>query len=43
MSKLLAEVQRAEEETMGGIRENLHRLEEEMLRRLREIEREREP
>lgn len=43
MGKLLAEVQRAEEETMDGIRESLHRLEEEMLRRLREIEREREP
>jgi F-type H+-transporting ATPase subunit epsilon len=43
MGKLLAEVQRAEEETMGGIRESLHRLEEEMLRRLREIERGSEP
>ena len=43
MGTLLAELQRAEEETLGGIRESLHRLEEEMLRRLREIERGREP
>jgi F-type H+-transporting ATPase subunit epsilon len=36
---LLEEIQRADQETLGGIRESLHRLEEEMLRRLREIER----
>ncbi len=36
---LLAELQRADQEALGGIRESLHRLEEEMLRRLREIER----
>ncbi len=40
MGELLADLQQAEEETLGGIRESLHRLEEEMLRRLREIERE---
>jgi len=39
MGTLLAELQRADQETLGGIRDSLHRLEEEMLRRLREIER----
>ncbi|MFH1020951.1 MAG: F0F1 ATP synthase subunit epsilon [Pseudomonadota bacterium] len=39
MGTLLAELQRADQEALGGIRESLHRLEEEMLRRLREIER----
>lgn len=39
MGTLLAELQRADREALGGIRESLHRLEEEMLRRLREIER----
>lgn len=43
MGTMLAELQQAEEETLGGIRESLHRLEEEMLRRLREIERGSEP
>lgn len=43
MGALLAELQQAEEGTLGGIRESLHRLEEEMLRRLREIERGSEP
>lgn len=43
MGALLAELQRADHETLGGIRESLHRLEEEMLRRLREIERGGEP
>ena len=36
---MLAELQRADQEALGGIRDSLHRLEEEMLRRLREIER----
>ena len=40
MGALLADLQESEEETLGGIRDSLHRLEEEMLRRLREIERE---
>jgi len=39
MGTLLAEMQQVEEDTLGGLRESLHRLEEEMLRRLREIER----
>ncbi|MDD2850815.1 MAG: hypothetical protein PHY09_02820 [Desulfuromonadaceae bacterium] len=39
MGTLLAELQLADQEAVGGIRESLHRLEEEMLRRLREIER----
>lgn len=39
MGTLLAELQRADQEALGGIRESLHRLEEEMLRRLRDIER----
>ena len=39
MGTLLAELQRADQEAVGGIRESLHRLEEEMLRRLRDIER----
>lgn len=39
MGNLLAELQQADQEALGGIRESLHRLEEEMLRRLREIER----
>jgi F-type H+-transporting ATPase subunit epsilon len=43
MGTLLAELQQAEAEALGGIRESLHRLEEEMLRRLREIERGSEP
>lgn len=36
---LLTELQQAEEAALVGIRESLQRLEEEMLRRLREIER----
>jgi len=39
MGPLLAELQLADQEALGGIRESLHRLEEEMLRRLRDIER----
>lgn len=39
MGTLLMELQRADAEALGGIKESLHRLEEEMLRRLREIER----
>jgi len=39
MGTLLAELQQADQKALGGIRESLHRLEEEMLRRLREIER----
>lgn len=39
MGALLAELQQADQKAVGGIRESLHRLEEEMLRRLREIER----
>jgi len=39
MGTLLAELQRADQEALGGIRESLQRLEEEMLRRLREVER----
>ena len=39
MGALLAELQQADAAALGGIKESLHRLEEEMLRRLREIER----
>lgn len=39
MGNLLAELQQADREALGGIRESLQRLEDEMLRRLREIER----
>jgi F-type H+-transporting ATPase subunit epsilon len=39
MGALLAELQQADRETLGGIRESLRRLEDEMLRRLRELER----
>jgi len=39
MGAHLLEIQKADQETLGGIRESLHRLEEEMLRRLREIQR----
>lgn len=39
MATLLTELQQADAEALGGIKESLHRLEEEMLRRLREIER----
>lgn len=39
MGTLLTELQQADEDALGGIKESLHRLEEEMLRRLREVER----
>lgn len=39
MGELLAELQRADREALGGIRESLRRLEEEMFRRLRDMER----
>jgi F-type H+-transporting ATPase subunit epsilon len=39
MGALLAELQRADRETLGGIRESLQRLEQEMRRRLWEMER----
>ena len=39
MGTLLTEVLQSEEEALGSIRKSLHRLEEEILRRLRDIER----
>ena len=39
MGTLLAELQQADAAALGGIKESLQRLEQEMLRRLREIER----
>ena len=39
MGALLAELQQADAEALGGIKQSLHHLEQEMLRRLREIER----
>lgn len=43
MGALLTKLQQSEEETLGGIRESLHRLEEEILRRLRDMKRGSEP
>lgn len=39
MGTVLAELQRADRDALSGIRESLQRLEEEMLHRLREVER----